>query len=221
MTKLVPLTALLVLAGCSGGGPADTNTPIDPMLDGSVYRLSVNSLEIVGADDGLNDLVKLFFANEVLARLTNVSDTSLTMTLGLGLKNTDPIERNPCFSDIDIPPVTLDGLGFTFGPQDLEIPSAAGAFTIGQLALSGSFSEDGERITDLVLMGVVDFRLAEGSSFGTPDSLCESFGELGAPCGACPDGPTYCADLEIQGLSASRVEGVDWAGRAPDPGECE
>ncbi|MEZ4316462.1 MAG: hypothetical protein R3F61_03110 [Myxococcota bacterium] len=223
MNRLATASLLAVLAGCSGTGTTDTDLPIDPMLDGSVYRLSVGGLTIEGAEDGLNDLVKLFFANEVLAQVTNVSETSLTMTLALGIKNTDPIQRNPCFGDISLPPVSLADLTFSLGPQDLEIPSATGSFSIGDLALDGTFSADGNRIDDLVLQGVVDFRLAEGSSFGTPDGLCESFGDLGAPCGACPDGQSYCADLTVTGLSATRVEGVDFAAdaQAPDPGTCE
>ena len=210
-----------LLTACSGSGPSDTDPGVDPQLEGSVYRLSVGSLNIEGADPGLNDLVKLFFANEILTRTTNVTETELTMTMALGLKNTDPIQRNRCFNDVSFPPVTLDGLDFSFGPEDLEVPSAAGSFTIGQLALTGTITEDGESFTDLVLDGIVDFRIAAGSPLGEPADLCDSFGNLGAPCGACTDGEMFCVDLSITGLSASRVQGVDWADTTPDPGECD
>ena len=221
MNKLAPL-AFLGLLACTGTDDGDTDLAVDPMLEGSVYRLNVNSLTIAGADSGLNDLVKLFFSQAVLARLTDVSDTEMTMTLALGDPDTDPIVRNPCFGDISLPPVAIDAeMSFALGPQDLEVPSVAGDFTIGDFSLDGTIAEDGDDIEDLLLEGAVDFRLAEGSSFGTPEGLCESFTDLGVPCGACPDGELLCADLEISGLSAARVEGVDWTRPEPQPGECD
>jgi hypothetical protein len=220
MHKLAPI-ALIALLACNGTDPGDTDLAEDPMLEGSVYRLNVNGLTISGADDGLNDLVKLFFSQAVLARLTDVSDSEMTMALALGDPETDPIVRNPCFGDISLPPVALTDLSFALGPQDLAVPSATGDFTIAGFSLAGTISEDGDDMDDLVLDGEVDFRLAEGSNFGTPEGLCESFTELGVPCGACSDGELFCATLNITGLTATRVEGVDWVPPQPEPGECD
>lgn len=217
------LPALLILAACNGT-PEDTETD-DPGVDleSFDYRMRVGSLTITGADQGMNELIRLFFGNEVLYRIRNLDGTSGDLELVLGYKDTDPIERNPCWDKVTLQGVTVDGGMLTYGPEDLVFPRDGGDdIELDQLTISASIADDGATMSDIVLTASLDVRIAAGTSFGDPAELCHTFAGFNKPCVACAsDNEEYCLDLELTTLSAESADVADFDDTSTDPGECD
>lgn len=209
---------LLFLLACTNE-TVPTDTGPDPMLDGSVYELSIGGLTIDGADDGLNDLARLLFTSVVLMQVANADDAGFDGNVTFGT-TTEPIERNPCSETFSIPDISLDGLSFSGGPRDITIEREVGTLNLMDMTVEGTFSDDGERIQDFVITGTGDLRIADGTALGPAANLCETFAGFGVPCAACPDNEPLCVSLTVRGLGATRSD-IDFEGREPDPGECD
>lgn len=220
MNRVLPLVALLT--ACSGGDdttPTDGTTP--PLeLQGATYQLNVAGLTVPGADDGLADLLRLFFTRTVLIGLDDASDTGFTMRMGFSEVGSSPMVQDPCSKTIELAGVSLSGLDFDFGPETTVFYGDTLSYTLADLAIAGTFSEDGEAITGVTLGAGFDLRDAEALGFGTATGLCDTLGTLGVPCGACADTEAYCVSLQAEGIGASKVDVVVEAIDNIDPVAC-
>lgn len=216
MRSLAILSFAAALAACGGEPDADTDAP-ELDLDGAAYTLDVSGLGVAGADPGLATLIKLFFTRTVLIGLHDVTDDALTLRMGFAAQGDGPVTQDPCTQTLQLPPASRDGLTFDLGPQTVTFEGAEIDYDIQDLTVDGAISADGERLQSLVLGGRVDLRQVEALGFGTAESLCGSMSDLGKPCGDCDDDAPYCAELQIEGLSAQRVEATVEAIDALDP----
>lgn len=203
------LPLLTLLAACGGdkdGTPTETGTPPALDIDGATYQLNVAGLTVPGADDGLADLLRLFFTRTVLIGIADATDTGFTMRMAFAEPETSPMVQDPCSITIDLDGVSLSGLDFDFGPQTTVFQGETLSYTLVDLAITGGFSDDGDQITGVTLAAGFDLRDAELLGFGTATGLCDTLGSLGVPCGACADSEAYCVSLQAEGIAASRVE---------------
>ena len=220
MRHIFPL--LLLLSACSGDSD-DGGTPTEaPALEiqGATYVLSVVGLSVPSADDGVADLLRLFFTRTVWLGIDDASDSGFTMRAAFSEVGNNV--QDPCSITVDFAGIALDGTDFSFGPKTTTFQGEVASYTLEDLALTGRFTDDGREITDVTLSGAFDVRDAERLGFLTADGLCDSLGDLNLPCRACSsDSAIYCIDLEVEGLVATKANGVVLVPVATiDPVEC-
>ena len=205
------LLPILALAACGGPEPLPEDTDTQPLaLEGASYELLTGGLAIPAADDGLDDVLRLFFTRTVLLGISDFSDTAMTVRIGFGVDDADPIEQDPCTPTVDLPPADLTGTTFEIGPADTTFQGATTEYSIGQMHVAGEVTGDGAQLSDIVLDGIVDLRQAAAfGTFGDADTLCSTMGSFSLAFAACADGPEYCVTLSITGLGANRIEGLE------------
>lgn len=210
--------------GCSGDDPdtvPDDTAPVELNLEGAVYTLDVSELNVVDADPGLASVIRLFFTRTVLVGLHTVSDDQLSLRLGFAADGTDPVVQDVCTQTLELPAADRSSpFAFDVGPETTTFQGAELTYSIQDLALSGTLSDTGSQIRDIVLEGGIDLRQVEALGFGTAVDLCSAMADLGLPCGACDDNEALCATLWLDGLTASRVGATMEAIDSLDPVDC-
>lgn len=211
------------LAACGSGADTKTeDTAPEPLaLEGASYELSTGGLTVPAADDGLADVLRLFFTRTVLIGVFDFSDAAMTVRIGFAVDGAEPLVQDPCTPTVELPPATLTGTHFEIGPADTTFQGAATTYSIGQMYVAGEIGGDGDVLSDIVLDGIVDLRQAGAlGSFGDADALCTTVGSFSLPCAACDDGEPYCVTLAVEGLGASRVDGLTMTGIAAPATTC-
>ncbi len=185
----------VALAACSGG--------VD--IEGNVYVLDLDDMQITGADPDLAPVLALFFNSPVLLQTFDASADGFSTRMGYATVEGDL--QDECVGTSPFPAATLVDGTFTMGPESTEILTTTSSFTIGELEAAGTFSDDYEGMGSVSLSGSVDLRQAVGfAGITSGEGACNTFEGLGLPCGPCADAQPFCADLEITGLTTTTVE---------------
>lgn len=188
------LLCMALVAGCSESGSGDG-------IDGNVYKMSVANMEVQGAI-GVGALLRAVFSRTVYVQTYGVTDTSASMLVAMS--DPDSEAQDMCLPTSDMTGGTWDGTTLAYGPKDTEFSTADVTFNMQDLDITATFDESGDNLTDILVSTTLDVRALEGSgTFGDPAVICTTFGGLGVACGACDDGETFCADLTLEGASAS------------------
>ncbi|MBT3217559.1 MAG: hypothetical protein HN348_00575 [Proteobacteria bacterium] len=202
MKRLIATISMALFLGGCPPETEDTDTTEPVNLEGATYRLSTGNLTVPGADQGMNDLLKLFFIRTLIIQFHNVTDSAATIRLAFVEENSDPLVQDPCMETIEFPEGTRDELTVEIGPTDVSFDGA----DVEDLHMTATVSTKGTRIDEIVIESVIDLRQAESFGFGTAQDLCESTEGYGVPCQKCDDNSKTCLDLTIEGLTANEAE---------------
>ena len=144
-----------------------------------------------------------------MVQVLEVVDATETIRVAAGtafdIEGTDTIDCEGVF--------VLDGVDysanptFVLGPQAIDLPlSKETVLTLEDFRLEGTFSESGDRITDVEVTGAIDVRPA-----GVPCSLMAFLAS--GTCVACADGEVECllaAAYADEALASTTMDiGVD------------
>jgi len=208
MSRTTALALCTLLSACSGGddGTGTGTTPDggDDVADieGATFALDISGLEAPNADPALVDVITLFFSGTIVLHTSGQDASGVGVQMGYALADGS---QDTCAPTSQFPDASFSGSDFDFGPQDTTIYTTTTSFVVGQMAGSGTVSDDGTSLDDLELAGSVDLRQAVGfAGFDEVETLCDTFANLAVDCYDCGDGSVSCVDLELAGMSASR-----------------
>lgn len=141
---------------------------------------------------------------ELLIMPTSVGAT-IEMIGALGTGND---EQDICTPSLPFPPADFTDPYFSI--ESPALPIAVGGFSIviEDLALSGAFSPNVDRIQGASLAGTVDTRPLVDliSPGGPPETVCDTVGALGVSCVACADGSgDFCISIWVDQIQALEV----------------
>lgn len=205
----------MTITNCSGDTAVDFTTsalgsPVsDPasLVDGT-FLVDFGSARTTTPPGVQGLLVALNDNFSLAASVQGVGDTSADMLLGY--MSGDPPEQDLCSQTIP-----LDTFEFANPWFDLEADGAPLRFSVGDvptetLRMSGAFAADGQSLEELHVHIVFDTRPIVPSIDPEPDAsptlACDFMGALSVPCVECADGAgPYCADIEMTGMTATRV----------------
>jgi hypothetical protein len=195
-----------------GFSTSDVGTPAATAdIDGGVYSLPLTEGRFV-EPPGIGEIIGGLIAVTVLIE-TSLEGTDLNMMGALAL-DTDPNAQDMCTETIDFPQAAdfSQNPFFTVGPDNTVISVAGFDVAIDDLAISGAFSPNGDRIAGAALSGSIDTRplvplVAEGQG---DSGVCDLVGGFGISCIACSDGTgDFCLALEVEDMTALKAGGVD------------
>lgn len=188
------MVVVAMLAACGG---------VD--IEGNVYELDIDDMEITGADPDLAPVLGLFFTSPILLQTLEADADGFSPRMAYATVEGDV--QDECVGTSDFPTATLADGSFTMGPESTDILTTNSSFTIGEMEAAGTFSEEYDAMDTLTISGSVDLRQAVGfAGITSAEGACDTFEGLGLPCGPCADSQPYCADLELTSLSAAQVE---------------
>ncbi|MBA2320291.1 MAG: hypothetical protein H0V89_03960 [Deltaproteobacteria bacterium] len=188
-------------------------------LTGNVYSLPLTEGRFV-EPEGLGEIIGGLLDVSVLIEVTSATETDLEM-MGALASETDPNAQDLCTETIDFPAVADFSANpfFSVGPADTLISVAGIDIAVDDLAISGAFSPDGDRIAGAAFSGSIDTRpLVELVGTGTEeDSVCALVLGFGIECIACSDGSgNFCLALAVEDMTAEIVAGTDLVPVGPD-----
>jgi hypothetical protein len=113
----------------------------------------------------------------------------------------------PCIEPVDVGRVDLSSNPvFVTAPVDLYFPFGDELLVSPRTQIFGTFEDDGARIVEVDLIGLIDVRVLTDALPGM--DICAISASLGEPCQACPDGVVGC--LEGLAHAAELVELPDY-----------
>lgn len=105
----------------------------------------------------------------------------------------DHLEPLPCLDPVDLGRIDLShNPVFVTSPVDLFFPFGDATLVSPATQLFGVFDDEGSRLVDLDLVGMIDVRALGEVLPGV--NVCTLSAGLGEPCAACPDGVVACLE---------------------------
>ncbi len=203
-----------------GGSAGDFDSTV--IVDGAWRIVLAEATWVEPA--GVGSLLGSMIDYDLLLGVTGVDGDNLDTLLALGQSGVD--QQDYCQPTLALTGDFSAAPTFAIGPDDLSIPYNDADLVLNDFQMAGTFSADGELITDGAISGYLDMReLAPAleSSIGTsdPDEVCSLLAGFGVTCGACAsDGASYCVDLALEDIEAERqdfsLREVAEAGTDPD-----
>jgi hypothetical protein len=148
----------------------------------------------------------------VLLETHIVEDRTGGRTLEMRFVMADPVGSTlmprPCVDPRELGQVDLFlNPVFSTAPIDIAYPLANTELVSPDTMLIGAFEDDGQRIVDLELVGLIDIRAIESLLPNT--DVCETSASLGEPCEPCPDGTLHCLQAVARIGSVEELEDYD------------
>lgn len=205
----------MTITNCSGDTAVgfttgELGTPVsDPnSLVGGTFVVDFGSAETTSPPGVQSLLTALNASFSLAASVQAVGDDSAELMLGY-------MAGDPPTQDLCSQTIPLDSFDFANPWFDLQADGASLRFSVGDvptetLRMSGAFAADGQTLEQLHVHIVFDTRPIVPSIDASPDAspalACDFMGALTVPCVECADGSgPYCADIEMTGMTATRV----------------
>ena len=216
-TPLVPKSMhTMTLAFCGGTKEvkftvSDYGTALaaGTALQGKTYSVTISGAHYsVGA--GLGSLIDPLYPTPLLVNVFKIEGTKISLRSALSKAGTNPPTQDFCSRTVDYPNGEFGASPyFVFGPTNISFTGSAGSFNVFNLKVEGTASADGSSLSGASFSGTVDAEEVAGPLGLTPAQACQTVGNLGSPCGACPTGSKMtCISLLIDRLAGSAVAGA-------------
>jgi hypothetical protein len=207
------------LTYCSGDASVAFSTStlggdIDASIDltGNTYALDLASARFV-RPEGVGVLLQQYVTQEILAGVTSVSDTAITMLGSIAVEGSDPATQDYCTETFDFPEADFsEAPFFVLGPATTPLTIAGFSVNIGDMLVSGTFAADGSYFGGGVLSGEIDGREVSDAfdEIEDAEALCALAASVGASCEACTaDGEVLCLSIEVDQITASAIDGLE------------
>ena len=153
-------------------------------------------------------LVSGLFEEDVLLGVGDASGGVLQSTLVPGLDGV----QDHCGITSPLPAAALSDGWVSLSDATVVLSIRGELVVLYRTSLSGDFLPDGGAIAGGRLAATVDLRqvvdlLSSSGSTDTPEELCAQLALLGTSCEPCTDGVEVCYDVELEGITASEVDG--------------
>ena len=174
---------------------------------GMVYRLDLADADWV-EPEAAGTLIASAISNSLLLKVLAFDGE---MELRLAWTDKSGLHQDLCLATADETVADLSTLpGFGLGPSDGTLVVAGESLVLRDRWLSARFADDLGSLEDTRFGGTVDFRdwadfFSEAVGTEDADAICDLFASVGATCGACADGASYCADFRAEEVGAEAV----------------
>lgn len=181
-------------------------------LVGKTYSVDVASGRFVEPDGIGSLLAKQFEDRTVFLSPTAQSVTELHLRAAAA-DDTDGTAQSACDKTVELPAADFTqspAFGFDATGSVVVLSGFGVDVDVHDLAVSGTFTEDGTAIQSLSFAGLVDTRhlgpLVDVNS--DDDTVCDLMGSIGVSCKDCGTGDVFCLDVRMAGLTGIEVSGM-------------
>lgn len=182
-------------------------------ITGRTYAIDLGGSDVQWIQPSGGSLLAGLLETPYILVMVESSGSELDLLGAAGWEVDGNVEQYPDAPAIDFAPADFSTApAFTSPPTDASLSVSGTTVTIYDLALSGTFSEDGSSWDTLHLSGMLDSVTLDAyveASLGL--ATCDAIGLLGGTCVACPgddSGEIRCVPLELEDGSAPWVEGL-------------
>jgi hypothetical protein len=185
-------------------------TPVDDpaSLVGGTYVIEFGTARVTNPPR-VQDLIDVLYTDfAIAASVQAVGDGSADMMLAY--VEGEPYEQDLCSATLPLDPFAFTNPWFELNADGASLRFSVGDVPMETLRMSGAFTADGQALEELYVHLVFDTRPIVPSIDPDPDAspslACDFMGAVGVPCVECASGAgTFCADIEMYGVSAHRI----------------
>lgn len=180
-------------------------------LVGRTYRLDLAGGTFV-QPGGFGEILAATFTDPVLVGVAFADRASIDWIGSLGFTYLGRI-----YQDTDLPSWSFPVSDFTESPwfdvtaSEVQLVLGGASLPVTDFRFTGTMREHGDGLGGVSIVGLADTRFA-GGAFGqplNPDAVCTIAGDLGVDCVDCPDGETFCLDIEVRDVEGAWIEGLE------------